>query len=714
MSFLVKGTVRDMDTGDALGNVRVLVMDKDLYFDDRLGEATTRMDGTFYVDCYKPANRELLAERPDVYLVVETAQGQPLATTADDVRADVEGEVNIDVAVPHAALVQVGLADPLPTAWMDEIAPEAAKKFTTWTWRTDADTTNAMAAELRSELAQSTSLLEFMKDIMDALKGNPDNEAPPFQKLEQLFSLGLTPEALEGHFYGLPIGIKTGDWRGPAAACANLLNFLYGRLVADVCPWVGKSLTPMSPARRDALTERHLDVDMVARAGINHFNRMDLRPVNLASFHVLSWWMGQKDASAADRTTYGHEKNGGCFVAYRAPSVYRDSPREVLQLNYRWRNLENPPPFRWLIDELVQVAEGFYLGQLLFATGHLFSGFDPAAPVAQSHYQHFGYFVLFDERWNAEARRLFPHLDIPGGAPGVHPTAVGGDPGKYRRLTLAESPPATGNDAVMAEIRSELERAPSLLHLLKRYSDELQTRFDNESPLFLRLQELFHRGIGIGTLGGHFRGALVTWHSAGLAQFFGVNTLNIAWMRIGSTFSTWTGKTFEPIATQKLGHFTDGWEHGDIPTFWGSNTQALRTPRERFVGHLMKIANVWSEEVPPPEARAFGYDLKNFFFIAHKAQSVHPANARKEIFQFNYRWPKLKTIVPDCYCLDELVQIAEGLYLGQLLYATELLKPYDPRVAPEEYRYRHFGYFLLLDDDWHRLRLDIGFDLENI
>ena len=70
--------------------------------------------------------------------------------------------------------------------------------------------------------------------------------------------------------------------------------------------------------------------------------------------------------------------------------------------------------------------------------------------------------------------------------------------------------------------------------------------------------------------------------------------------------------------------------------------------------------------------------------------------------------------MPDRYCLDELVQIAEGLYLGQLMYATELLKAYDPRVDPEEYRYRHFGYFLLMDDDWHRLRLDIGFDLENI
>jgi hypothetical protein len=60
--------------------------------------------------------------------------------------------------------------------------------------------------------------------------------------------------------------------------------------------------------------------------------------------------------------------------------------------------------------------------------------------------------------------------------------------------------------------------------------------------------------------------------------------------------------------------------------------------------------------------------------------------------------------------MDEVVQIAEGLYLGQLNHATELLKKYDPMV----YKHRCFGYFRLMDEDWHKRRLKIGFDLDNI
>ena len=85
----------------------------------------------------------------------------------------------------------------------------------------------------------------------------------------------------------------------------------------------------------------------------------------------------------------------------------------------------------------------------------------------------------------------------------------------------------------------------------------------------------------------------------------------------------------------------------------------------------------------------------------------------KRVFRINYRWPRLKTFPPDNYCYDEVVQIADGLFLGQLMYATELFKGYDPNEDPSEYKYRNFGYFLLMDDGWHKRRLKIGFDLDN-
>ncbi|NBQ70353.1 MAG: hypothetical protein EBU46_16570 [Nitrosomonadaceae bacterium] len=59
---------------------------------------------------------------------------------------------------------------------------------------------------------------------------------------------------------------------------------------------------------------------------------------------------------------------------------------------------------------------------------------------------------------------------------------------------------------------------------------------------------------------------------------------------------------------------------------------------------------------------------------------------------------------------DEIVEIADGLYLGQLIYSTALDKPFHSSVDPAEYRYQLFGYFLLLDDAWQYHRLAIGLD----
>jgi len=68
--------------------------------------------------------------------------------------------------------------------------------------------------------------------------------------------------------------------------------------------------------------------------------------------------------------------------------------------------------------------------------------------------------------------------------------------------------------------------------------------------------------------------------------------------------------------------------------------------------------------------------------------------------------------VPIGYCLDELVEIAEGLFLGQLIYSTALAKPFHSSVDPAEYWYEIFGYFLLLDHDWQRHRRAIDFDVD--
>jgi len=61
-------------------------------------------------------------------------------------------------------------------------------------------------------------------------------------------------------------------------------------------------------------------------------------------------------------------------------------------------------------------------------------------------------------------------------------------------------------------------------------------------------------------------------------------------------------------------------------------------------------------------------------------------------------------------CLDEVVEIADGLYLGQLIYSTAIQVPFQSSVDPAEFKYQLFGYFLLLDDAWQHHRLAIGLD----
>lgn len=83
---------------------------------------------------------------------------------------------------------------------------------------------------------------------------------------------------------------------------------------------------------------------------------------------------------------------------------------------------------------------------------------------------------------------------------------------------------------------------------------------------------------------------------------------------------------------------------------------------------------------------------------------------KKRVFQFHYRFPLIGGPAPIGLCLDELVEIAEGLFLGQLIYSTALHLPFQSGVDPRDYEYQLFGYFLLLDDDWERHRQAIGLD----
>ena len=57
------------------------------------------------------------------------------------------------------------------------------------------------------------------------------------------------------------------------------------------------------------------------------------------------------------------------------------------------------------------------------------------------------------------------------------------------------------------------------------------------------------------------------------------------------------------------------------------------------------------------------------------------------------------------------MEIADGLFLGQLIYATALDVEFHSALDPAAYNYQLFGYFLLLDDAWEHHRQAIGLDV---
>ncbi len=557
-----------------------------------------------------------------------------------------------------------------------------------------------LLSEVERDLQGKSSPLELVSQYMNEIRGGLVNDPKVFQKLGKLFEKAPAPERLEGHYYGVTLGIRTGNLKGAFGARANVLNFLWGTLLASHPPWVGKGFTLVTPAPPGSPP---------AFSGTNYFRAARTSFLTTLSVGVLSPLLRLTETPSEELRAYGCDRKGGPFVAQLAGSV---SPglehKQVFRLDYRLPSLNNPFPFRYLIDELVEIGEGLYLGPLLFATKRLSAVYDPSVPAAEYGYANFGYFLLMDDRWDNERRRLFPYTEDMEVT--KHRFIDWANTRKFTEFTLAEPSDGRCRDTLLDEVKKDKQGKATILDLLKFYADQLSADPDPDSPYFAKLGELFNRGLPPQSLDGYYHGAVVAFRNEGFLRAFGVNALNMLWPLV-RRFSPWTGKTFEPIEPAKLQEVSEGFEQDPSVTRWGSNTYANRLASQRPAIEAMRLANVDITAASEAEARTRGYDLKSFFFLGKRGASGNPDNGGKTVYQFNYRWPKLRTMPPDHYCIDELVQIAEGLYLGQLVYSTALLESYDPSRPASVYDYRNFGYFLLMDDQWYGRKLEIGFDL---
>lgn len=409
--FRLYGKIRNAESGKGIAGLIVEIKDADLFVDEVIGTTKTGRGGAFSVNfppsTFLPAYRE----KPDIYLSVKSPGGQLIVSTRNDLKTDVESDTEINVDISRQIRIAAGLE--MEKRLLSSNPADRAKRMTAWTFLSDKTGQTSLMQQVQEDLRGKRSILELLKQYMDELYLNPDNNALQFDKLMGIFRSGVTPEAIEGHVYGVWMFFRTGDQEKPFSPIGNILQVLLGTTLDAQCPWVGKTFTALSPSEINTVTEGAINPGERFFRAVNHFRKMDWQIPNNLAFQLLDIWNTLEDAPPDEQKKFGHHKNGGYIIAVKGPSIYPKTGREVFILNYRWKNLANKPPLCWLIDEVVQIADGLYLGQILSATRRLLKPYNPATPPADYEYQTFGYFLLFSEAWNAEAQRLFPFLEIP-------------------------------------------------------------------------------------------------------------------------------------------------------------------------------------------------------------------------------------------------------------------------------------------------------------
>lgn len=554
--------------------------------------------------------------------------------------------------------------------------------------------------------------LELMKRYADVLNksssyGNID------KKLDALFINGKTPRTLDGFYHGITLGMKTGidsklDWFTKTLKKLGLakkidpLQVFYGRILSKTSPWAGKNFKKIDSKKIMDLTDGLDSGKRTSYLGINSFRKDNKKVINNVSGRILSTIISMDKVPKPENPQRSWIfAKGGFFIAKRQNSVDPKNPEnKVMALNYRWKSLGNKFPNKLLVDEIMEIAKGLYLGKLYYATdaARALNDFDPRVQNKSYKYRNFGYFLLMDDSWLHEKNMLFPDL-----------TYKLDDelPEKFSTLRCVNTPKTRA-------IKKKVGNEKTVLHYLQRLSKGVEEGAATEDKYFKEMHNLFMCGERPDGIEGFFHGGAVALKRGGFLKNFSTNVPNDIYPVL-RLFSPWTGKTFTHTSLQGIkkyiGKDADYYKDKE-PVILGTNTYRrdmdLSLPATAFIENLDKIGMV----VEYPDAKEKDEDIyvKSFYFIANFAESVTSESKGKEVLQFNYRWPKFNTMPPDNLCIDELVRIADGLYLGQLLYSTRPKLKYDSDKPHSAYKYENFGYFMLMDDEWKAIKEFMAYD----
>jgi len=106
--FRVAGHVVEEESRSPLAGLRVRAFDRDVLYDDELGEVATDAAGWFEIVFTEPQFKDVIETRPDLYLRIYDAAGRLVHTTERAVRRDAHVEERYEIAIPRARLGGAG------------------------------------------------------------------------------------------------------------------------------------------------------------------------------------------------------------------------------------------------------------------------------------------------------------------------------------------------------------------------------------------------------------------------------------------------------------------------------------------------------------------------------------------------------------------------------------------------------------------------------
>ena len=101
--FRIEGFVRFEGDGAPCQGVRVCAFDKDVVYDDFLGECVTDAKGRFEIDFTDADFKDIGEARPDIYLsVFRPGANEPVADTRGEIRHNAERHEFFELSIPTA------------------------------------------------------------------------------------------------------------------------------------------------------------------------------------------------------------------------------------------------------------------------------------------------------------------------------------------------------------------------------------------------------------------------------------------------------------------------------------------------------------------------------------------------------------------------------------------------------------------------------------